>query len=165
MFFDLKKVPTIPFMPSLNTSHSAVSHQTQIRSADMHNRGFPHPFTAWSHGASKPPRTKTKWNIRKVFIWYTQHCQNESCEKFKTAGSSVCIANMPLNGTIHATLTTDLQSVVSTLTFGLPFTMWTNCNHNIFFSQGRNTPTCVFLTKSSSELLWSVTMTHLGNLH
>ena len=50
------------------------------------------------------------------------------------------LSPVPLNDTVYDTPANGLQSSVSTLTFNLPFTMWTNCNHNIFLGRGRDTP-------------------------
>lgn len=79
---------------------------------------------------------------------------------FKTSNSFPCIAHMPWNDITCDTLTNYLQSLGSILTFRLPFTMWTNCNHNIFLDQGRNTPTWQRLQIYNKKQLGAVVKCH-----
>lgn len=132
------------------SSHDSIHDIAAYQSVHVCNRWAPSPITAWSHGAKEKQRTSE--NKDKM-----QHRSSLSDTGNKTVPvrtSTDLSPLLPLTDVLYKALRDDLQSLATTLTLSSPFKMWTNCNHNIFFNQGRSTPTCVSLNKKHTSVPW-----------
>lgn len=126
------------------SSHDSIHATAAYQWVCVCNRWDPPPITAWSHRAKEKQRTsKNKDKMEHRYHQIHSTVPVRTCEPRPSP--------VPLTDILYKTLRDDIQFLATTLRWRLPLKMWTNCNHNIFFNQGRSTPTCVFLNKKRTS--------------